>query len=371
LYLLGADGSEGHLLTDDPGLQVWPLRWSPDGENVVFYAIRFDAIDGDPTPAIQALDVETGDARRLPGTPTWSPDGEHLVYVAALARGAGPSAWLADANWQNPRQIATGAWTLSADVWAPDSTRLALLLLDNEPPKAGETAIAIYDLAADRTSPSVTVTDLAEGLLAAVDSQADGAYVIDGAEPADLVDRPLAWMRLLGWSADGQYLLAWAQAAPEDSAEDPLVALVALPLGILDVSVGSGAEPTLKLLAYGRGRFIDAAWSPTDPDRLTFSWVSADTEARPESQEEGATTFLLDLSAGPVYTATASTNAAWSPDGRWVAFGGNGQVTITDLNGQERFQIVKPHMDWCTEIAWNPAADLSRLDERPAPAAQD
>jgi biotin synthase-related radical SAM superfamily protein len=54
-----------------------------------------------------------------------------------------------------------------------------------------------------------------------------------------------------------------------------------------------------------------------------------------------------------------------------VAFGGNGQVTITDFDGQERFQIVKPHMDWCTEIAWNPAADLSRLDERPAPPAQD
>jgi hypothetical protein len=116
---------------------------------------------------------------------------------------------------------------------------------------------------------------------------------------------------------------------------------------------------------------IDADWSPTDPERLIFSWVPAGAGTTAESREEEAVTHLLDLKAGSIYTATASTNATWSPDGRWVAFGGNGQVTVTDRNGQERFQIVEPHMDWCAEIAWNPAADLSGLDETPPTQPQD
>jgi hypothetical protein len=232
-----------------------------------------------------------------------------------------------------------------------------LVLSDADGVPGGEESVgvAIYDLVTDSLSRSFTAADLRAALLGVVGS---GIPVTDGSDPVGLSDLELDWMWFLGWSADGQNLLVWAQAAGDDRLRGTRVILATIPLQAFgDVPLEGDDVPAARLLAYGQGRFLDAAWSPVDPNRLTFSW----TPSRFHSTLPDA--YILDLDAGPIHTAPQSWTLSWSPDGEWLAFGRNGQVTIADADGEERFQIAGPQEGWCSELAWNPVADLGQLRE--------
>jgi hypothetical protein len=114
-----------------------------------------------------------------------------------------------------------------------------------------------------------------------------------------------------------------------------------------------GSPP--RMLAYGNRDLYygDTAWSPTQADQLAFVWRTAPGPS-------GLASYLYDLEAGPVYTATQKWNAAWSPDGAWLAFAGQGPVTIVDREGRIRF--VLEYGNPCSDVAWNPVADLGELD---------
>ncbi|MGD9099357.1 MAG: hypothetical protein PVF45_02675 [Anaerolineae bacterium] len=332
LYLLAADGSSGRLLTDEPSLIIYPRGWVP-GKQVFYYVYR------DTTGAERGLgsvDIETGETRQLPGWPSWSPDGQRLVYRVQSPDGPSSALWLADANWENARQILDQVETQDR-VWSPDSSQLALTLVDDDP---AQNTIVLYDLATGSLTPLVTAAELTESLLS---SGASDAFVSDGADLAELAHKPLQSLSPLGWSADGQRLVVRARASLEMPHPLPAVLVV--------VSL-DGSPP--RTLAYSNQDLYygDTAWSPTHAEQLAFVWRTAPGRS-------GLASYLYDLEAGPIYTATGQWKAAWSPDGAWLAFAGQGSVTIVNQEGRVGFTLA--HDDACPSVAWNPIADLSEL----------
>jgi Tol biopolymer transport system component len=302
LYLLAADGSGGRLLTDDPSLSVFPVGWSPDGRQAIYYVWRDASMVGRGAE-IWAADVETGETRQLPGVPVRSPDGQHLVYVYV----------------------------------APE---LALVLLNDDADTDTDT-VAIYDLATETITPLVTAADLVEDVLSS-----NGDFLADGTDPAALADRSLRVLWPLGWSADGDRLVVWAQGTTRGAGVVAPMVMAMVPL--------DGSSP--RVLAYAsRGFYGDTTWSPTNPDQLTFAWQPASRSVMEYDAR------LFDLNAGPIYTATQVWDGAWSPDGRWIAFAELDQVTIVDQEGQARF-VLKGGGP-CSAAVWNPTADLSALGE--------
>jgi hypothetical protein len=331
LYVLAVDGSGGRILPDPPAASVLPLGWSPDGQDAVYAVWRNVATF---PLEIRAVDVETGEVQGLPGVPDWSPDGEHLTYVPeSFGR-----AWLAGGDWEDARPIADRAWAAwQGGSWAPDSSKLALQL--DEAGRA-QRFLAVFDLKTERLTIITTSRDFTEALLSF-----QGKFITDGADPASLKEEPLRWLWPFGWSADGSRILVWAHRNDRGSATRDLSALAVVPL--------DGSAP--QVLAYISGSFLSkAAWSPTNPERLAFTWLpQADRNQEP-------TTFLVDLKEGPLYAGTGGRDAVWSPDGTAVALMGQGGVVIIDEEGQERVTLKPEGTDGCSSVAWNPAADLSR-----------
>lgn len=91
IWIMGADGSNQHVLLNNPGQQDRGPSWSPNGAKIVYsedgnglYVMNADG--SNPT---QLLD---GSGHPIPGQdPTWSPDGTQIAFYAAPggAPGAG------------------------------------------------------------------------------------------------------------------------------------------------------------------------------------------------------------------------------------------------------------------------------------------
>jgi Tol biopolymer transport system component len=350
LYLLAADGSGGRLLTDESALSVWPISWTPD-ERQAIYAAWYDEDGGDQRQEIRMMDIETGATRSLQGLLAWSPDGAHVAYTTGFY-GDGeemPAVWLVDGSdpavHQDPELAAkslivnnASAYWLDGSNWSPDSSKLALMLMEEN---GIPSAIAVYDLATEHLTTLISWANLTTATLSF-----ERAFVTDGADPTLLADQPMQGGVSLGWSADSRHLLTWAVGDAENFDNTTPEILAAVPV--------DGSAP--RVLAYGVGRsVIGAAWSPTDPNRLIFTWA--------RQGGFSADAFLFDLDAGPIYTATSQgwVTPAWSPDGNWIAFAKQRQVVFVDRDGQEHFTIDRDSE--CYYVAWNPVADLSRLGD--------
>jgi Tol biopolymer transport system component len=338
-------------LTYEPALGVSSLGWSPDGRQAIFFTWRELGGTG-IGPEVWALEVETGETHRLQGIPTWSPDGKHVIYASGSSPGSGKNVWLADArpeagnagDWSTSRLVADQASIMrQGEHWSPDSSRVAVTLAEDHP-DAG--AIAIYDLTTDQLTTLITPAELTAALLST-----NNEYVTDGTELDTVAIRPLKWVWPLGWSADGQRLLVRARGTYGGQAgTDPSV-LASIALDVID---GTPLASAPDILAYGTGRFLgSASWSPVQPERLSFTWLNGGRQGK------GPDGFLVDLNAGPIHQAVQSWNAAWSPDGAWVAFAGQNQITVVDQDGQVKYTLEGNGP--CFNPVWNPVADFSRL----------
>jgi 7,8-dihydropterin-6-yl-methyl-4-(beta-D-ribofuranosyl)aminobenzene 5'-phosphate synthase len=81
LYVMNADGTGLHRLTDSPEWELFPA-WSPDGRMIAFRSGRAGVFEGD----IHVIRPDGTDERRvttdagMEEDPVWSPDGRHIAF---------------------------------------------------------------------------------------------------------------------------------------------------------------------------------------------------------------------------------------------------------------------------------------------------
>jgi Tol biopolymer transport system component len=90
---MNADTSGGKLLTADPGAQLRPASWSPDGKKIAFFATRSkdaEILNQYRIPfhyLLYIIDANGGTEKRLLDLPIsafeWSPDNRQMLYISS------------------------------------------------------------------------------------------------------------------------------------------------------------------------------------------------------------------------------------------------------------------------------------------------
>ena len=378
---------------------AYPGIPSPAGDHVVFADYAADR------RSLTVYDVATGAVRAATKTPggrsrvTWSPDGSRVVYIERHAHRHG--VWILDpATGRESRIVDPGDARLDYPRLLPDGTVTALRYA------GADTAWVAYAPGPDRAMS--VVVDGTGGWIAPVRSP-DGravAYLraVDGRTALVVMElatgetRTLAtglrlgWDRRVDWSPSGRALYL-AAAGIEDSlfvgwrvpldgspaerlAHDGRDVLAATPLADGRVALSlyrtrtavglvpvTGGEPTDVTTTGSMSAFLPS-WHPDGRALgfITFSWRRV---RMPVDFDLG----VLDLDAEGTPTGTVRVllseehedyGAAWSPDGRWLAFHSHVEqsddIWLVPVAGSER----------PTRLTWfGPGADTGEPDWSP------
>jgi len=378
---------------------AYPGIPSPDGDRVVFADYAADS------RSLTIYDVATGAGRMMTTTPagrsrlTWSPDGSRVVYVNRWSDGHG--VWALDpTTGRESRIVDPGDARVDYPRLLPDGTVTALRYA------GADTAWVAYapgsramSVVADRAGRWVAPVQSPDGRSVA-HLQVAGGYRADlavteiatGETRTLATDLRLGWDRRVEWSSTGEALhlaaagtqdslfVAWhvpLDGGPADRlarngrdvlAVTPLAdGRVALSVYHTRTAVGlvpvTGGEPADVTTAGSTSAFLPS-WHPAGQTLgfITFSWrrvrmpidfdlgvLDLDTEGAPT----GAVRTLVS-EEGEDY------GAAWSPDGRWLAFHSHMEqsddIWLVPVGGSER----------PTRLThFGPGADTGEPDWRP------
>ena len=337
---------------------AYPGIPSPAGDRVVFADY---AADG---RSLTVYDVATGDrvVTRAQGgrsRVTWSPDGSRVVYVDRHSDRHG--VWTLDpTTGRESRIVDPGDARIDYPRLLPDGTVTALRYADADTawvayaPGSGGAASVVVDRAGGWVSPVRSPDGHVVAYFRAAGGRADIAVteIASGETRTLAADLQLGWDRRVEWSPTGRVLhltaagigdslfVAWRvpldggpAARLEHNGRDVLAATpladgrVALSVYHTRTAVGlvpvTGGEPTDVTTTGSTSAFLPS-WHPAGETLgfITFSWRRV---RMPIDFDLGA----LDLDAEGTPTGTVRTllsedgedyGAAWSPDGRWLAF---------------------------------------------------
>ena len=366
-----------HIHTDL--YDAYPGIPSPVGDRVVFADYAADS------RSLSVYDIATGVARVVTSKPagrsrvTWSPDGSRVVYVDRWAESHG--VWTLDpATGQESRIVDPGDARIDYPRLLPDGTVTALQYEGADTawvahaPGSGREASVLVDRAGGWTAPVRSP----DGRAVAYFRAADGRAALAVTEIATGETRTLAaglrlgWDRRVEWSPTGGALY-FAGAGVDDSlfvgwrvpldgapaerlvhggrdvlAVTPLAdGRIALSVYHTRTAVGlvpvTGGEPTDVTTAGSTSAFLPS-WHPGGRALgfITFSWRRV---RMPIDFDLGV--LDLDGEGAPAGTVRALLSeegedygAAWSPDGRWLAFHGHLQdsddIWLVRVGGSER-----------------------------------
>ncbi len=307
----------GRVLTTTPA-ERFRVTWSPDGSRVVYVDRRPESHGVwtlDPATGQESRIVDPGDARV--DHPRLLPDGT----VTALRHVGADSAWVAYAPGPGPATVLVdGAEGWAAPVRSPDGHSVAHLQV-----AGGYRAdLAVTEIATGETR--TLAADFRFGWDSRVEWSPTGdALYLAAARPDDSL--------LVGWRVplDGSPAERLTRGDRDVLAVTPLAdGRVALSVYHTRTAVGlvpaSGGEPVDVTTAGGTSAFLPS-WRPAGAavGFVTFSWrrlrmpIDFDLGVL-ELDAEGAP-------AGTVRTLLSEEHedygAAWSPDGRWLAFHGH------------------------------------------------
>ena len=208
IYTMGADGSDVRQLTDEPGLDLFPV-FSPDGSKIAFTSDRAGTVDiwvmdADGSNPVQLTRFENDSLDDY--HPTWSPDGEQIAFIRGeIPPGGAGKLWVIDADGSNGHVLLDSP-PVYFPAWSPDGTRIAFDVGDWP-----DVRIGMLDLA------SGTMTDVVAGnlprwspdsssLLVSIIGGTGGFGIVDLDAPNGLqILRSTGWAA--GWSPDGERVL--------------------------------------------------------------------------------------------------------------------------------------------------------------------
>ena len=132
LWIMNGDGSNQHLLLNDPSFLDDGASFSPDGSQIVFNRCpivnnaltgcniyRVEA-DGTGLTAINAFQTDVFD-----GAPVYSPDGGTIAFEGFNKDGFLEVIWLMNADGSNIRPLTPPELEAGAPDWSPDGQKIA------------------------------------------------------------------------------------------------------------------------------------------------------------------------------------------------------------------------------------------------------
>ncbi len=258
VYVVDANGSSPHTLTNRPLAFDARPAWSPDGNRIAFESTA------DGKRSIFVMQADGQGLRRLTdaggtagdSSPSWSPTGDRIAF--ASERDGNSEIYVVGADGSGVKRLTDNPATDSSPAWSPDGSRIAFIS-DRDGGQAGVWAMAA-----------------------------------DGSAPARLVPGPAVAGARPSWSPDGRSI---AFASDRD--------------GNLDIYVATTAAPavatTVQRVITGPSLDGEPAWSP-DGGRIAFA---SDREGSPQvyvANRDGSNVVRLTNKA-------RSYTPAWSPDG--------------------------------------------------------
>jgi Tol biopolymer transport system component len=137
IWVMNADGSDGVSLTRNPEVRDVHPSWSPDGSRIVFErtyvnSTRVDLLvmgaTGTPQRVITPWGgdpqaIRAGVIRALDVDPAWSPDGEQIVF-RALRDFFGYDLWTVTPDGKNLTELIERPGPQITPAWSPDGSRI-------------------------------------------------------------------------------------------------------------------------------------------------------------------------------------------------------------------------------------------------------
>ena len=131
LWLMNSDGSNQHILLNDPGFDDEFPGFSPDGDHIIFNrctvfhgefpcAIYRVQLDGSGLREITPLRIERGDL-----WPVYSPDGSKISFTSFGRNGILGALYVMDADGSNIHMITPAITGAFLSDWSPDGRSIA------------------------------------------------------------------------------------------------------------------------------------------------------------------------------------------------------------------------------------------------------
>ncbi|MGD8451155.1 MAG: S41 family peptidase [Phycisphaerae bacterium] len=356
LWLVSTDGGLARRLTRDPGIEVW-AKFSPDGTRIAFASQYDGGLD------IYVMPTVGGEPQRLTYHPgmervvAWWPDGRSIVFRSnRVWPFRGEELYRVSVDGGMPERLPVDRGGLCAV--SPDGTRIAYNRISRES-------------ATWKRHRGGTAQDIWMGSLAAQDYHkiidtdwtdnypmwhGDSIYFNSDREDGTLnihrYDVPTGETTRLTHYTD--YDVKYPSIGPRH-----IVYQNAESLHLLDLATGQTREVPVEIpsdMIQMRPKLVSV--SPTTGSfRLSPSGKRLLLEARGEilnyPVEDGEPINLTETSA------SREKNAAWSPDGRWVAFisdkTGEEELYLVDQKGEQPWrQLTTGGLGFRMQIEWSP-----------------
>lgn len=363
VYVISVDGGEPRQLTFYPTAGPLPARWgtdhhvfgwTPDGQSVLFRSIR----DGFDDRRLYRVDVEGGLPVALPmpraGSGDYSPDGTRVLYSPLFRDfrtwkryqgGWAQNLFIYDLERDEVEQITDHVRTERDPVWLETglfyvSDRDGTLELFGYDPETGEHR-------------QLTDNDTWDIKWASGDGRQRIVYEIEGR--IGLLDTTTGREQQLrirvpddGVRTMTRRIEVGDQIEDFDIAPDGRRMLATARGDVFSVPVEHGV--TRNLTQRGDAHDREAAWSPDGRHVAFISDRSGEEQLHVVPQDGGEARALTDDLAARLY------RPVWSPDSKHIAFYDHtGRVHVVDLEGEHAVVADSPY-EAITDYTWSPDA---------------
>jgi Tol biopolymer transport system component len=362
LWIVIADGSGLRQLTD---FRADAPRWSPDGAK-----IAFSGSDADPQlPRIGVISPDGTGLRWLTGPgnaadtePAWAPGGTRIAFVRTqqCEPYCGSSNLFSVASDGSSEQQITaylsgpyGPVPLGAPAWSPDGSLLAFLrdpyggdleLIGSD--GSGLRTVAMQAFAPASWSPTGDRLAFMQGSL---ESGRDPRHLtvlpLTGRARRYALNRPEDFVR--GgpyWANDGRTLFFASFLADID----------------LELFTAGPDGSRLRRLTHDRLDEIEPVWSPNGR-RIAFARVTFNAD---RSQIVAGSLYLMDASGRHVRRLTGGfvdTGPSWAPGGKRIVFNRDNTLMIRDLAARRTYSL---KVRTSSDPAWSPDGRLIAFSSR-------